>query len=82
MTVNLVVDLHCLVAAAEWRTNFITATSTSRVAVVEKGSISLHEGQGQLLEQVPGRGCLLFPSVVRKGAAQLFNFRNGGLGIS
>ena len=52
---------------------FIVVSGPARVAVVEEGGVALHQGEGELLEEVGDGDGLLFPSVTGKRAAQLFD---------
>ena len=59
--------------------NFIVVSGPARVAVVEEGGIALHEGDGELLEEVGDGDGLVLPSVSGKSAAQLLDLGNGCL---
>ena len=49
--------------------DFIMIIFSAGVAVVEEGGIALHEGNGELLEEVRDGDRLVLPSVSGKGAA-------------
>ena len=59
--------------------DFIMVICSAGVAVVEEGGIALHEGNGQLLEEVRDGDGLVLPSVSGKSAAQLLDLGNGCL---
>ena len=59
--------------------SFIVISCSTGVAVVEEGGIALHEGDGELLEEVGDSDGLVFPSVSGKCAAQLLDFIDGRL---
>ena len=57
----------------------VTIINSARVAIVQKSSIALHQGDGELLEEVLDGGRLLLPSVAREGTAKLLHLSDGRL---
>ena len=57
--------------------NFVVVKSCAGVAVVEEGGIALHEGNGELLEEVGDGDRLVLPRVPGKCAAQFLDLING-----
>ena len=57
--------------------DFVMAIFSAWVAVVEEGGIALHEGNGELLEEVGDGDRLVLPRVPGKCAAQFLDLING-----
>ena len=59
--------------------DFVAIKSPAWVAVVEQGSVALHQGDEELLEEVEHSGGLLLSSVSGERAAQLLDLSYGCL---